>query len=190
MTYSEFGRVIGWLISKLEKYQRDNQIKFDIVVPILRSGGISGMIVAIQLGITKVLPVQFKYCYKPIILKQLLSIPRMLQTTAPKPNILIIENHTSTGDTAKAVIDIIEKYFPDSTLYYATVMKEHKSPTNFDGIKEYFYGQLNDEDNLLSPNQQISLNVRPKILVFPWENIDEVVQEVNNVILEEIQEQS
>lgn len=179
ISYSEFGDIINKLIDKLKNYEKKNNIKFDIVVPILRSGGVPGMIIAINLGITKILPVQFKYCYKPVKLIKLLSAPKILQDVGNNPNILIVENHTSTGDTAKAVIKIINKQFSKSLICYATVIREYQSPIDLEGVKGYFWGQLNDEEGVLSTKQQRLMNVREKILVYPWENPEVVIQEVN-----------
>lgn len=60
MSWNEFGDILDLLVSKLIKFQQKEDIKFDLIVPILRSWWIPWAVIANQLDIINTLPVQFK----------------------------------------------------------------------------------------------------------------------------------
>ncbi|OGM11379.1 hypothetical protein A2Z22_01185 [Candidatus Woesebacteria bacterium RBG_16_34_12] len=185
MSYEEFGKVVNKLIKKLEDYSKAKGVNFDIVAPLLRSGGVPGSIISIHFQITRIFPIQFKWFYNPKLeLRKLLSIPKILQNIPKNPNILICETNTGTGETAKAAIKLIRKQFPKCKLYYATVAKVFGSPNRFKEIEEYFYGIQTDENLIASKIQIKELNLRKKITIFPWESVKHELDDINAVSLE------
>ena len=165
ISYEDFGMMMKSLLNKIQKYSAESKAQLDIVVPILRSGGIPGSIVANYFGIINMLPVQFKYFYneRGVELKQMLTIPKILNELSKIPNIIICELNTDDGDTAKVVVDLLKRRFPDSNLYYSTVSRFQSSPKAFRGIKEYFYGK----------------EFRRGVVVYPWNKIEEELKNRN-----------
>jgi len=185
MDWVEFGEVLESLIQKLDKYQLDHNIHFDIVAPILRSGGIPAAVIANRFGILRFLPVQVKYVYSESDptksqLKQVLSLPEIFQDTPSSPNILVCDCNTSTGESAKKSIAIIKDRYPDATIYNATVAKVFGGPDNLDNVKEYFWGVQTNEFFKADDVVVEKLGLRPKITVFPWETIGTELFEINS----------
>jgi len=180
MSYQEYGEIIKKLIVKIENYLKENNLEFDLIVPILRSGGIPGDILAIHFGITKILPLQFKYFYNPARIEQVLSVPKIFQKVPSSPRILISENNTSGGETARQVIKLLKKLFPKSELYYSTVVRVFGGHKDFRGIEKYFWGTQSNEKFIASPEEGKRLNLRPKITIFPWENPEDELREINS----------
>lgn len=178
MSYDEFGKVVNRLIVQLDAYCEKNNLKFDIIVPILRSGGIPGSIIAVHFREIKILPIQLK-CYPGNIVKQLLTVPQLSLSVPKSPNILICETNTSTGRSAKAAIRLLKDRYPDATLFYSTVVKVFGGPDKFDGVKEYFYGIQSDENVIATADQVNNLGLRTGITIFPWENADDELLAAN-----------
>ncbi|NMB47993.1 phosphoribosyltransferase [Candidatus Kuenenbacteria bacterium] len=184
MDWAEFGKILDALTKKLEDYQKENNIKFDIIAPILRNGGIPAIAIANRLQITRFLPVQVKYTYdkdnpKKTELKQLLSLPEILQETPDNPNILVCEVNTGSGQSANKSIELIKEKYPTSTIYYATVAKTYGGPDNLEHVKEYFWGIQTNEHFKVSEDEAKCLGLRSKITIFPWETAEFELADIN-----------
>lgn len=178
MTWDEFGKVINVLIGKIQ--ERD--IVFDAVSPILRNGAIPGTIIANRLEIITCLPVQVKYNYKLKHPEQLLPFYKPLKNQLPdKPKILVTECNTFSGNSAIKAAEIIKEEFPACELYYATVTRVYRKQTEpLSMYKEYFYGQLTNENFEADQETEVSLNLRRNITVFPWESVEKELQDINS----------
>lgn len=175
MSWAEYGAVVQTLLDKV----RASGVSFDAIALILRSGGIPGSTLAINLQITRIIPLQFKYMSDPARLETRNLEPA--QPTTDRLNILICENNTSTGGTAQAAVAQLKRMFPQSKLHYATVAKIFGGPDSFEGIEGYYFGVQTNERFLASPAQMKQLSLRPGITLFPWEIAEHELQEINNV---------
>jgi len=185
MNWEEFGKILNTLIKKLFDYQNEHNIRFDIVVPILRSGGIPATVIANRFKITRLLPVQVKYIINEndpsrVEHKQMLSLPEILQDTPDNPNILICETNTGSGNSANKSIALIKNKYPNSTVYYATVAKVYGGPDNLDNVKEYFWGVQTNEFFKANDDEVKQLGLRPKITIFPWETAEFELFDINS----------
>lgn len=173
MTYDEFGKIIDDLVSKIES----SGIKFEAVAPILRSGAIQGMMLAIKLKIFKVIPLGLKSNYETGEIDELFTVPEV--ELRGNSNILICENNTYSGHTATKAIALLQRKYPKATLYYATIAKVYGGPESFDGIKDYFYGVKTNEMFKADQLESVRLNLRPNITIFPWENTEDELKDIN-----------
>ena len=55
------------LANKIVGYVKENNVKIDAVVPILRGGNIPGTYLAYKLNILRITPVQYKYFFKDAV---------------------------------------------------------------------------------------------------------------------------
>lgn len=184
MGWEEFGKILDTLIGKLDLYQKTHDIRFDIVAPIVRNGGIPAVAIANKFKITRFLPVQVKYVYGAdnharAELKQMLSLPKILQDVPEKPNILVCETNTGRGESAKKSVYIIREAYPAATIYYATVAKVYGGPDAFENVQEYFWGVQTNEFFKASDEEAGRLGLRPKITIFPWETAEFELADIN-----------
>lgn len=171
MPYEEFGTIVDELYSAIINYCEEKKIKFNAVAPIMRSGGIFGSIMAVRLGIDTIYPIQWRgerplksFHYK---------LPR-------RSNILICENNTDTGTTAKKSIALMHDKFPKAKLYYATVTRVYGGPTKYDNTEEYFCGVETDERFQATKEDFAEKKIRPRITIFPWESLAQELEKINN----------
>jgi hypoxanthine phosphoribosyltransferase len=176
MSWEEYGTVINKLFDRLV----ESGLRFDAMAPIIRSGSIPGSVLAIRLRIVRVIPLQFKYWHNPTRLEQMISMPSGCQQVTDPRSILICENNTSTGNTARAAVQLLKEHFPKSKLYYATVTKVFGGPDDLDGVERYFFGTQTNERFLASPAQMEAFSLRPGITIFPWECAEDELTEINN----------
>jgi hypothetical protein len=144
----------------------------------MRSGGILGNILAIRFQVINIIPLQFKYMSEPTRPEQM--NPVLCRPSTDRLTVLICENNTSTGGTARAAIARLRSLFPNSRLHYATVAKVFGGPDSFEGVEGYYFGVQTDERFLASPAQIKELPLRPGITLFPWEIAEHELPEINN----------
>ncbi len=177
MSWEEYGAAVQTLFDKINT----SGVSFDAIAPIMRSGGIPGNVLAIRLQITRIIPLQFKYLSQPARLEPMNPMP--VQPTTDPLNILICENNTSTGATARAAMSHLKRMFPQSKLHYATVAKVFGGPDSFEGAEAYYFGVQTNERFLASPIQMKEFSLRPSITLFPWEIVEHELKEINGLVI-------
>lgn len=180
MEWGEFGKAMDTLIQKVEQYMKDTGETFDIVAPILRSGGIPGAMLAIHFNIVVMLPIQLKRL--PGSMEPVEVIVTKLQWGIPKnPRILVCENNTGHGTTARKAIRLLRQKHPTAKLCYATVTKAFGGPDSLEGVDEYFYGALTDELFIAGAEDIRKHHIRPNTVLFPWEILGDEIDEANRL---------
>ncbi len=180
MDYAEYGKAMDTLIRKIEQYTKKTGVTFDIIAPILRSGGIPGAMIAIHFNIVAMLPIQLKRL--PGSMEPVEVIVTKLNWGVPsKPTILVCENNTGHGTTGRKAMRLMRKKYPDARLFYATVTKAFGGPDKLEEAEEYFYGALTDELYIANAEDIRKHHVRPNTCLFPWEILEEEVGEANKL---------
>jgi hypoxanthine phosphoribosyltransferase len=174
MSWAEYAAAVERLADRVSQ----RGILFDAVAPILRSGGIPGNVLAIRLQITRIIPLQFKYLLDPAKPEPMNPLP--CHPSADPLTILICENNTSTGRTARAAIACLRSLFPKARLHYATVAKVFGGPDSFEEVQGYYFGIQTNERFLASTAQMEDLSLRPGITLFPWELSEHELAEINS----------
>lgn len=175
ITYQEFGEILG----NLEKQVVDCEVKFDLIVPILRSGAFTGFHLASKLQISNILPAQYKYEYLPKerMVKKF-ELPELLFDLPEKANILITDSNTVWGGIAKQVIKDIGSKYPKAKLYFASANLD-QSIKELENVEKVFYGALSNEKRELSPEEAKEKGIANDVFIFPWEDLEEQWSEIN-----------
>ena len=179
MNWEEFNSIVSDIIDKLKTYQKENNIKFDITSPVLRSGGVPAVIIANKLQIVDMSPVQIKCTTEGVKIKTKPAIPIGINADAPL-NILVIETNTCTGKSAKKALSALKQTYPNSKFYYVSVCKVYESPNIIEGYENYTYGIISDDSCKLTKSEAIEKNIRYGITIFPWETAEFELAQMNN----------
>ena len=179
MSWDEFDELIQVMVSKVNKYFVEHGGKVDIVSQLHRTGGIVGSTMAIKMKTIPLLPVQFKYSYNPKRIDQIISVPEILIDVPEEMNVLLCEGNTSSGSVAKRAAAVIKEKYPKAKVYLATLVKVFGCPEKLDGIEHIFHGIMSDENFKATPEQITELNLRRGITIFPWENTEAELADVN-----------
>ncbi len=152
----------------------------DLIVPIIRSGMITAMHIASKLKITNILPTQYKYEFLPQeTLVKKIEFPQLHYSIPEQGNILIVDSNTVFGGTAKLVIADTHNAFPNARLYFASANLD-QSVTELEDLEHVFHGQVSNERKLLTAEEAASKNIDNRVIIFPWENLEEQWSEISS----------
>ena len=172
VSWDDYGKTLDKLCNKVKKYLKENDIRIDAVVPILRGGAFPGAYLAFRLNLLRILPVQYKYFFssRKIELKQVLSLPKI--SLPEKPIFLLVEQNHCFGVTASAAAKDLKDQFPGCRIIYAADHMDYsyQKTENADMI---FYGRLTNETRALNKEECKEKEISPYSYLFPWENMKE-----------------
>lgn len=180
MSWQEFDELTDNLVKKIREYFGGTD-KVHVVSQLHRTGGIVGGVLAIKMGVVPLLPVQFKYSYNPTEIKQIISIPDILVPVPEEMNIILAEGNTSSGSIAKKATKAIKEKYPKAKIYLATLTKVYGGFEELDGIEKVFYGAMTNENFKASPEEAQKLGLRRGITIFPWENTESELADINAI---------
>lgn len=164
------------LTKKVEKYIKDNKIKIDAVVPILRGGNIPGTYLAYKLKILKILPVQYKYFFKEDVaeLKQIQKIDEKFFDKDEKLTFLLVEGNHCFGTSASYAAKGLKEQFPNCEIIYAASNMDYNYQDAIKDAKVAFYGRLQNDCEECTKEQCKKLGLKfDEFDIFPWENVEE-----------------
>lgn len=180
MSWEEFDALIDILIEKIVRHFGDAK-NVHVITPLHRTGGVIGSVLAIKMGVIPLLPVQFKYSYNPTKINQISTVPDLLVEVPEDMNIILAEGNTSSGSIAKTAAKAIREKYPKAKIYLATLSKVYGGFETLEGIEEVFYGTLTDENFKATEEERERLGLRPKITIFPWENPENELADINSI---------
>ncbi len=178
MSWEEFENLADSLTKQAQNFFKGRNEKIDLITPLHRTGGIVGGLMAIKLGVIPMLPVQFKHSLGGI--EQVSGLPEILVNVPDNPNILFCEGNTSAGSVSKRAAKLIKEKYPNSRIYLTTLTKVYGGPEEIEGIEKVFYGTLTNENFKVSVEEAKKLGLREGVTIFPWENIEDELKELNN----------
>lgn len=175
MSWKDYGKILENLWEKVEKYVKENNIKIDAVMPILRGGMFPGGYLAYKLGLLRILPVQYKYFFVDgkIELRKILGLPSKDGLHLPaNPVFLLVEGNHCYGVTGANAAKDLKADFPGCKIIYAADTMDYSYQKN-EFADHIFYGKLTNETRDLTAEECKKLGVDNITNVFPWEDIEE-----------------
>ncbi|PIO08332.1 hypothetical protein COU59_01765 [Candidatus Pacearchaeota archaeon CG10_big_fil_rev_8_21_14_0_10_34_12] len=174
-----FEKELKILTKKVVDYVKENSIKIDAVVPLLRGGNIPGTYLAYKLNILRIVPVQYKYFFKDkenvANLVEIQKLNEGLFDKDAKLTFLLVEGNHRYGTSAKYAAKGLKEQFPDCKIIYAASNMDYNYKDVVNGyVEASFHGRYNNDCEELSKEKCVELGINPdKIIIFPWENEDE-----------------
>lgn len=167
ISYAEFGDMLDRLTNQII----ESGVKFDLVVPILRSGGMTGMHVAAKLQVENILPVQYKRVYESDVhVVNKFEMPKLTYALPAEASILVVDTNTAKGRTASRALHDLRAVYPDAQLYFASANIDIACELP---VERVFYGQYGNEERTLTRDEADSRGVTNNVIVFPWESSEE-----------------
>ncbi len=182
--WDEYESYIDKIHQEVSKYLEENNLEIDVIVPILRGGGIPGINLAYKFNALRILPFQEKYFKgeNELDLKKILNtkFSDLVGFDNKKPLILVVEGNHSTGTIASDVIKEIKNKLPSSKIIYVALGKDYFYKDSVKDVDFTTCGYYTNENQKLSKEECEKLNVVDKLYIFPWESFDEELAELNN----------
>ncbi len=178
VSYAEFGRLLDVLTANVVSACADRALRIDVVAPILRSGGITGCHLASKLGVTAIVPLQYKHTYNAASpIRRSFSIPAL--TTEPENPVVVLmaDTNTVTGEVARHAARDLRMKWPASTILFASVILD-VSIEQLPDVDMLISAQRSNERRTVSVEHATRIGVSNDILIFPWEDLEEQWLEV------------
>jgi len=177
-----FNNELKVLGDKVEKYVKENNVKINAVVPILRGGNIPATYLAYRLKILKIAPVQYKYFFKGDFaeLRQIQKVNEELFDKNDKLIFLLVEGNHCFGTSASYAAKGLKEQFPNCEIIYAASDMDYNYQDVVKDAKVSFYGKLQNDCEECSKEQCEKEGLNFGCFdIFPWENIEEELATLN-----------
>jgi hypoxanthine phosphoribosyltransferase len=177
-----FNKELKILGDKVEKYIKENNVKIDSVVPLLRGGNIPATYLAYRLKILKITPVQYKYFFEgdKAELRQIQKVNEELFDKDAKLVFLLVEGNHCFGTSASYAAKGLKEQFPNCEIIYAASDMDYNYQDVVKDAKVSFYGRLQNDCEECSKEvcEKNGLNF-DFFEIFPWENVQEELDTLN-----------
>jgi hypothetical protein len=173
LSYTEFGRLLDVLTANVVSACTAQHLRVDVVAPILRSGGITGCHLASKLGVTAMMPLQYKHTYDPACpIRRQFGMPTL--TAEPHDSIVILmaDTNTVTGEVARHAARDLRMKWPASTILFASVILD-LSIEQLPDVDVLISAERSNERRTASAEDALRIGASNDILVFPWEDVEE-----------------
>jgi hypoxanthine phosphoribosyltransferase len=189
ISWNEFDKYVQKIKNEIEHYLNSNNLKIDVVVPILRGGGIPAIKLALEFKVVRILPYQYKYFNKSgnAELKKIYDskFSQLINFKKKNPVVLVVEGNHSTGTIANNVISDIKAQLPNSKIIYAALAKDYFYKDAVKNVDFTVAGYYTNENRKLSKDACKKLKVIfEDVYIFPWESYEEELAMLNNTEFE------
>jgi hypoxanthine phosphoribosyltransferase len=164
ISYREFGETMDAVTQDIANYQKANDINFNLVVPLLRSGAFPAYHIAARLEIKETLPVYYMYEHGKLVKR--LEVPKTSRALPNELHVLICDSCLTSGTTLKSAVEDLKLVLPGAKFYAAIVWLE-EGADSFACIEHIFYGRRTCEKKTSQNPNTIN-----GILVAPWEDLE------------------
>ena len=185
LSWDEYQVAVSTIYEAVCDFCERQKLSVDMIIPIIRGGGVLGISLSHFLNVTSIYPCQYKY-FREIVNGEVKYIPRLLLSTlndiANKEDqhvVLITEGNHARGGTAQRCIDLVKDTLPRSTIIYSSVGRDYAHRDSLNKTDFECYGFLTNETESLTQEECNKLKVKDKFVVYPWENVIEELNEVN-----------
>lgn len=174
MSWEDYGKVLDILYKKVSKYLKENKLKVDAIVPILRGGAFPGAYLSYRLNMLRILPVQYHYFFEKgkVVLKRVLDFPDEDLGLSKNSVFLMAENNYCFGNTTKAAAKDLREKFPSCKIIAASDHVDY-SYQKIEEVDVLFWGRLTNECRELNEQECRKVGIENVSYLFPWESLDE-----------------
>lgn len=191
VTWEDFDKYAKKISYDVYSFCRSKNIIIDFICPVVRGGSVLATYLSHLLGIIPCFGLQLKHLNKssdyesPRLLWENFSYLCPKKRSEKEYVVLLVEgNHVSGGTSIKAC-QILKQYFPKIKIIYATLARDFKHKNIIDDFEYVIFSTTGFYSNESKANYSNDFMANYKIVnknpVFPWETIQEEVNECNNV---------
>lgn len=157
MSHDEFKGYCLELAKEIQKYCKDNNLRIDYVVPILRSGAVPAVYIANELNLVKFAPIQVKKIKQDGIYDHIILLNSLKELDKEKEwNLLVVEGTYSSGDTVTTALEEIKTTLPKAKILFSVICIRGKENMPKEIVKGFYGFDL----------------PREKLFTYPWETVE------------------
>lgn len=180
LTYKVFGNLLEVLTNRVISACIEHSLRIDIVAPILRSGAFPGCHLASKLGVTDIVPLQYKHTYDSTApIRRHFKVPSLTRKPRGSVTILMVDTNTVTGEIARHAAEDLRAVWPSSKILFASVMLD-LSIEHLPHVEVLISALRTNERRSFSARRAMAIGVSSDIYIFPWENVEEQWAEIQS----------
>ncbi len=183
MTWNEYEAHIESLFMQIHNFLVDKEECIDVVIPILRGGCIPATSLAYKFNVFPMRGIQMKHDYEHHAIHLLLNDLPYMETPTASYTVLLVDGYHASGRTAYMAYDIIQQALPNVKIIYATLGRDIGYLKD---LRDFYYSChafVSNECGIISKKISASENILTKYTLFPWENIDDELKNMNAELL-------
>lgn len=178
LNYKEFGSLLETLTKNVVSACQERALRVDIVAPILRSGGFTGCHLASRLGVTSIVPLQYRHTYDSSApVRRQFYAPALTPEPEGRVVILMADTNTVTGAVARSAAEELRIRWPSSRILFASLMLD-LSIEQLPHIELLISAQRTNERRTVSHELAQAMGVSNDVYIFPWEDLEEQWAEI------------
>jgi hypothetical protein len=178
LSYKEFGSLLDVLTRKVISTCKERALRIDIVAPILRSGGLTGCHLASKLGVTNMIPLQYRHTYEAVApVRRQFDAPALTAEPPDPVVILMVDTNTVTGAVAQYAADELRMTRPSSRILFASLMLD-LSIEHLPHVELLISAQRTNERRTVSFELARDMGVSNDVYIYPWEDLEEQWTEI------------
>jgi len=178
ISWQEYEEIMKKIEKETKDYIKENKIKIDAVVPIMRGGAFLGTYLAYKFNLLRILPVQYHYFFvgkDKAELRQILFTPKK-NMFDHDPTFLVVEGDQCFGNTVIHTAKDLKEIFPNCRILHVTDLLDYSyREAAKDFVEKTFYGKYSNHCEELSEEMCKKLEIECGSTIAPWENYEEEI---------------
>jgi len=183
ISWERFDNFIDKIYKDVNNYINENNLNIKYIIPIMRGGGVPAIVLSHMFNVIECLPIQLKYNSETNNIDKKIDFDYINNQIIPdKECILLVEGNHVTGKTANIAAQMIrEKFGENVKIIYVSLTRDYTYRYSVKNICYTTWAMTTNETKELSKEECKQLNIDYNLVsVYPWENVKEELNELNN----------
>lgn len=183
ISWEKMDSFIDKIYKDINNYLKSNNLSIKYIVPIMRGGGVPAIKFSHMFNVIDMLPIQLKHNHETHGIDTKIGLEYVKDITVNEDEcILLVEGNHVTGETANIAVQMIrEKFGKDVKIIYVSLTRDYTYKDSVKDICFTSWAMTTNETKELSKEKCNELNINYNLVsVYPWENIEEELDELNN----------
>lgn len=182
MEWNEYQNNIEKIYQDLNNFLEKNNLNIDYIVPVLRGGGIPAISLSYLLRTHKIISIQLKHDYKNKNIDIVSNSLSEIKEPEKPYTLLLVDGYHASGRTSYMAYDLIKNYLPNSSIIYVTLGRDVGYLENKRDFLFSCHAFLSNECGVIPKEESIKKGVLTKYTLFPWEILEDELQNMNDEI--------
>ena len=183
ISWERIDKFIEQIYNDVNNYLRANNLSIRYIAPIMRGGGIPAIKLSHMFNVIDMLPIQLKHNHETHGIDTKIGLEYVKDTEINENEcILLVEGNHVTGSTANIAVQMIkEKFGEDVKVIYVSLTRDYTYKDSVKNICFTTWAMTTNEMKELPKEKCNELNINYNLVsVYPWENVEEELNELNN----------
>ena len=183
ISWERIDSFIDKIYKDVNNYLKFNNLLIKYIAPIMRGGGVPAIKLSHMSNVIDVLPIQLKHNHETHGIDTKIGLDYLKDNSINEnESILLVEGNHVTGETANIAVKMIrEKFGENVKIIYVSLTRDYTYKDSVKNICFTTWAMTTNEMKELSKEECNKLGINYNLVsVYPWENIEEELDELNN----------